>query len=195
MLRILSTIIFKVSGWKLEGDIPEGIDKCVIIVAPHTSNIDYFFGLHAAYKLRLPIRFLIKQEWLNMFFVGKLIKGTGGVGVDRSGKKNMVAAMADFLRRADRVALVFPPEGTRKLNARWKTGFYYVALKAKVPIVFASLDYGEKRVTVGPSFMPTGDFARDMSVVREAYRHVTARYPHKFSLPYYDAAPGKVVNE
>ncbi len=193
MLRIISSIIFKLCGWTLEGDIPGGIDKCVIIVAPHTSNFDFFIGLPPAYRLRLPVRYLIKQEWLNHPLVGRFFHGTGAVGVDRSSRNSMVAQMAEFLTDTDGVALVFPPEGTRKRNPRWKTGFYYVALQAKVPIVFAALDYGRKKVTVGPAFTPSGDFAADMDVIREAYRDVRPRYPEKFALPEYEEPPRRAV--
>ena len=188
MLRMISRLVFKVSGWKLEGDIPEGMDKCVIIVAPHTSNVDFFYGLAISDRLRLPVRYLIKDEWIKKPLIGNLFRGTGGVGVTRSERKNMVGQMADYIKETGRVALVFPPEGTRKHNPKWKTGFYYVALQAKVPIVFATLDYGKKRVIIGPYFNPSGDFEKDLELVREEYRDATARYPHKFALPLYEPA-------
>ncbi len=183
MLRVITSMLFKVLGWKMDGNIPSGIDKCVLIVAPHTSNVDYIFGLAAAYKIRLPLRYLIKEEWLNRFLIGRLIKSTGAIGVTRSKRTNMVDTMAGLINNSEQMALVFPPEGTRKLNPKWKTGFYYVALKAKVPIVFSSINYKKKMVSVGPSFMPTGDFEKDMDVVREAYKDAAARHPEKFSLP------------
>ena len=98
--------------------------------------------------------------------------------------------MAALFKENERFVLTFPPEGTRKLVQKWKTGFYYVALKAEVPIVFASLDYKKKKVIVGPSFMPTGNFEEDMDIVREHYRDATAKYPEKFSLPFYESSPG-----
>jgi 1-acyl-sn-glycerol-3-phosphate acyltransferase len=193
MLKMVSTLIFKVSGWALEGNIPEGMDKCVMVVAPHTSNIDFFFGLAVVDKLRLPIRYLIKQEWLNKLLIGRLFVSTGAVGVVRSERQNMVGQMADYLAGTKQVALVFPPEGTRKRNARWKTGFYYVALQAGVPIVLAALDYGRKKVVIGPSFVPSGDFPGDMEQIRHFYGQVRARRPEKFALPQYDP-PGQVVS-
>ena len=90
--------------------------------------------------------------------------------------------MADLIMSNDRIVLAFPPEGTRKLVEKWKTGFYYVALKAKVPIVMCSLDYRKKEVNIGEYFIPTGDYKKDMNIVREFYKDVTARHPSKFSL-------------
>lgn len=183
LLKIISCSVFKVAGWKMDGDIPAGIDKCVIIVAPHTSNFDYFIGMAAKYKLRLPILYLIKEEWLKRFLIGGLMKSSGAIGVTRSERKSMVDQMAELLQNGGKAALVFPPEGTRKLATKWKSGFYYVALKAKVPIVFAALNYGKKVVSVGAHFMPSGDYDKDMDIVRDFYRGVEARHPEKFSLP------------
>ena len=183
LLKMITIFVFKVTGWKMDGDIPEGIERCVIVVAPHTSNFDYFIGMAAKYKLRLPILYLIKEEWLNVFLIGRLMKASGAIGVTRSARKSMVDQMADLLKNVDKAALVFPPEGTRKLSTKWKTGFYYVALKAEVPIVFAALDYGRKRVRVGEYFKPSGDIEKDMDIVRDFYRDVTAKRPEKFSLP------------
>lgn len=183
MLKFITITIFNMLGWKMHGDIPDGIDKCVIIVAPHASNVDYLFGIVASFKVRLPVRYLIKEEWLRPIVIGRLLKSWGALGITRSERKNMVNYMAELLKREEKIALAFPPEGTRKLVTKWKTGFYYVALKAEVPIVMCSMDYAKKAMTIGEYFMPTGDYAKDMSIVREFYKDVTARYPHKFSLP------------
>lgn len=186
MLEFVSTTIFRLLGWKMQGDIPSDIDKCVIIVAPHTSNFDFIFGIVAAFKIRLPVRYLIKDEWLKRFAIGPLMKSCGALGITRSQRKNMVDHMADLLNRNEKIALAFPPEGTRKLMKKWKTGFYYVALKAKVPIVMCSLDYGKKTVSIGEYFIPTGDYKKDMNIVREFYSDITAKHPNKFSLAIYE---------
>lgn len=183
MLKFITVTIFNLLGWKLNGDIPAGIDKCVVIVAPHTSNLDYIFGIVTSFKVRLPVRYLIKEEWLKRFAIGRLLKSWGALGITRSERKNMVNYMAELLKNSDKMALAFPPEGTRKLVKKWKTGFYYVALKAGVPIVMCSLDYGKKVVSIGEYFIPTGNYDKDMQIVRAFYKNVTAKYPQKFSLP------------
>jgi 1-acyl-sn-glycerol-3-phosphate acyltransferase len=186
MLKLISTAIFKLQGWKMDGDFPAEHDKCVVIVAPHTSNFDFIYGIVASYKVRLPVRYLIKEEWAKHFLVGNLINASGGIGITRSEKKNMVDHMAELINKTERIALAFPPEGTRRLVKKWKTGFYYVALKANVPIVMCALDYGKKRVFIGEYFMPTGDIKNDMEIVREFYKDIKAKYPEKFSLAIFD---------
>jgi 1-acyl-sn-glycerol-3-phosphate acyltransferase len=182
MLKFVTITIFNLLGWKMQGDIPAHIDKCVVIVAPHTSNFDYIFGIVASFKVRLPVRYLIKEEWLKRFAIGGLLKRWGALGIARSQRNKMVDQMADLLNANERIALAFPPEGTRKLAKKWKTGFYYVALKAEVPVVMCAMDYRKKAVTIGEYFIPTGDYEKDMNIVREFYKDVTAMYPHKFSL-------------
>jgi 1-acyl-sn-glycerol-3-phosphate acyltransferase len=182
MLKFITITIFNLLGWKVQGDIPSGFDRCVIIVAPHTSNIDYIFGIVASFKVRLPVRYLIKQEWLDRFLLGPLLTSWGALGINRTQRSNMVDSMADLINSTEKIALAFPPEGTRKLARKWKTGFYYVALKAEVPIVMVSLDYGRKAVVIGGYFIPTGDYEKDIEIIREFYRDVTARHPGKFSL-------------
>ncbi len=186
MLKFITITIFNLLGWKMQGDIPPDIDKCVIIVAPHTSNVDYIFGIVASFKVRLPVKYLIKDEWLKRPLIGQLLKSWGGLGITRSQRADTVSHMADLLTRSERIALAFPPEGTRKLAKKWKTGFYYVALKAKVPIVMCSMDYGKKAVTIGEYFVPTGDFEKDMDIVREFFTGITAKHPDKFSLQIYE---------
>ncbi|MDW7652247.1 MAG: 1-acyl-sn-glycerol-3-phosphate acyltransferase [Bacillota bacterium] len=189
MLKFIAIKFFYLLGWKLQGDIPAHISRCVVIVAPHTSNLDYLFGIVTAFKVKLPVRYLIKEEWLKRPVIGKLLKSWGALGITRSQRKNMVNTMADLLVQNERIILAFPPEGTRKLVKKWKTGFYYVALKARVPIVMCSLDYGTKTVKIGEYFLPTGDYVKDMNIVREFYRDITARYPDKFSLAIHEAVP------
>lgn len=182
MLKFATVTIFNMLGWKMHGDIPAHIDKCVVIVGPHTSNFDYIFGIVAAFKIRPPVRYLIKDEWLKRPVIGHLLKAWGGLGITRSERKNMVAHMAGLLRDSSEMVLAFPPEGTRKLAKKWKTGFYHVALQANVPIVMCSLDYGKKEVRIGEYFLPTGDYKKDMSIVREFFRNITAKHPANFSL-------------
>ena len=186
MIELFTTTVFNLLGWKMQGDIPADIEKCVIIVAPHTSNFDFIFGLVAAYKIRLPVRYLIKEEWLKRFAIGPLMKSCGALGITRAQRKNMVEQMADLLNQSEQIALAFPPEGTRKLVNKWKTGFYYVALQAKVPIVMCSIDYAKKAVSIGEYFIPSGDYKKDMNTVKDFYKDITAKYPNKFSLAIYE---------
>jgi 1-acyl-sn-glycerol-3-phosphate acyltransferase len=189
MLKYLTLIMFTLMGWKVRGSVPSHIKKCVLIAAPHTSNYDYILAMATFYKMKVPFRYLIKQEWLDKFLVGRLMKASGAIGVNRAQRANLVNSLADIMDKAKDLVLMVPPEGTRKLTRPWKTGFYYVALQAKVPIILSSLDYKKKIAEVGPHFMPSGDFKKDMDILKNYYQNISAKYPHRFSLDIYLPTP------
>ncbi|HYG38459.1 MAG TPA: lysophospholipid acyltransferase family protein [Cytophagales bacterium] len=180
MFRILSKLIFKISGWKIGGEIPP--KRCVMVGAPHTSNADFFNAIPVFFILRLKLRYLAKKE-LFKFPFGLLFKATGGIPVDRS-KKNMrmVDTMIELFNQYDDLVLLIPVEGTRGYVKEWKTGFYHVAVGAKVPIALGYLDYSKKEAGFGPTFWPTGDKEKDIAKIKEFYRGVKAKYPEKSSL-------------
>ena len=179
--------LFWIKGWKINPIVPEGCDHCVMIAAPHTSNWDLVLAIAAFRELKIPLRFTIKKEWLRFPFK-TLFEGLGAVAIDRSPKikdqirPSLVDEMASILSRQERVALLVTPEGTRKFNDHWKTGFYYVALKAKVPIGLGYLDYKKKIAGVGKMIYPSGDVERDMQVIMEFYHNITPCFPEKFSV-------------
>lgn len=181
LLKLFTLAVFSLLGWKVKGSFPP-VKKCVMVGAPHTTNMDFILGMATFYKLNIPVRYLIKKDWVNVFGLGRVLKASGAIGVDRSVRTNVVDMMADLLKSEDRIVLVVTPEGTRKLARKWKTGFYYAALKANVPLVLSSLDYRKKETEIGPCIVPSGDFQKDMDLVREFYKDKTPRYPEKFSL-------------
>ncbi len=186
MLKFISISMFNLMGWKLEGEMPADIKKCILIAGPHTSSLDFFFAMAGFYKHNLPVKVLIKKEWAEFFLFRRLLKNAGIMGVNRKKSTTMVDTLADLITRTDEdIAVMIAPEGTRKMARRWKTGFYYIALKAKVPLVLTSLDYAKKIAAIGPAFMPTGDFKKDMQIVRDYYRDITPKYPQNFSLEIY----------
>lgn len=169
-LRIFSITFLKLSGWKLEGSLPPQALKCVMIGAPHTSNWDLPYTLMVAFALRLNIYWMGKSQIFKPPFCG-LMMWLGGVPVRREAAHNLVAASVAALQSADGpLQLVVPPEGTRSKVRYWKTGFYYIALGAGVPIVMAYMDYGRKVSGLGPLFMPTGDIEADMAHIRAFYQ-------------------------
>ena len=188
MFKCLTLFLFAIMGWKIQGHLPSEINKCIIVAAPHTCNMDLILAMASFYKMKIPFKYLIKQEWLNFLPLQKIFKDSGAVGVDRSTSSTMVDAMAKLITSStENIALMIAPEGTRKLNRNWKTGFYYTALKAKVPIVLSYLDYSKKVAAVGPSFMPSGCFRKDMSILKHYYKDITPKFPEKFSLDIYTA--------
>jgi 1-acyl-sn-glycerol-3-phosphate acyltransferase len=169
LLRGLSLAILRVTGWKVEGALPPNTPKCVMIAAPHTSNWDLPNTLMAAFALRLHIYWMGKESIFKPPF-RHLMMWLGGIPVNRDRANNLVAASAQAIVDADQpLQLVVPPEGTRQKTRYWKTGFYYIALSAKVPIVLAYMDYKRKISGLGPLFHPTGDIEADMVKIKAFY--------------------------
>ena len=169
MMRALSLAFLKLSGWKVLGSLPEGAEKSVLIAAPHTSNWDLPYTLMVAFSLRLTPYWMGKEEIFKPPFRG-LMMWLGGLPVDRAKSNNMVSASVDALKAANGpLQLIVPPEGTRDKTRFWKTGFYYIAQGAQVPIVMAYLDYDKKIGGLGPVFQPTGNIEVDMVVIKSFY--------------------------
>jgi len=169
LLRAFSIAFLKITGWRVEGALPANTPKSVLIAAPHTSNWDLPYTLMVAFALRLNIHWMGKQSIFKPPFRG-LMMWLGGIPVNREQASNLVSASAKALRDAQgSIQLVVPPEGTRSKTRYWKTGFYFIALGAQVPIVMAYMDYAEKRSGLGPVFTPTGDIEKDMVTVKAFY--------------------------
>ncbi len=183
MTYYFSRFLLWLMGWKIEGDMPEGIKKGVIVVAPHTSNWDFVVGRLVLNVMRSKAKFLIKEE--SFFFpLGMILRGLGAIPVARGRSGNMVNQVAAYFAKSDSLFVVITPEGTRKPNKRWKKGFYYIAQRANVPVLLGKLDYERKRGGVGEVFYPTGDVDKDMEHIYGFYRkHGKAKYPEKFVVP------------
>jgi 1-acyl-sn-glycerol-3-phosphate acyltransferase len=180
LLRAGSRSFLRLNGWKVEGSLPAEARKCVLIAAPHTSNWDLPYTLMVAFVLNLNIYWMGKHS-LFAFPFGPVMRWLGGIAVDRSRSTNLVSASAMALKAADGpVQLVVPPEGTRGRTTHWKTGFYYIALEAGVPIVLAYMDYARKVSGLGPVFVPTGDVDADMAEIKRFYAGVKGRRPQHF---------------
>lgn len=164
-------------GWEVAGGRPD-VKKAVVVAAPHTSNWDLPFTLAIAYVLDVHISWVGKHTLFAPPF-GGIMRWLGGVPVDRRARHGAVSAIADRIREADEIFLIIPPEGTRGRATRWKTGFYYAALEAEVPIVLGFLDFGRKRGGLGEVFQPTGDIAHDFEKIRAFYADVKGKHPDK----------------
>ncbi len=180
LLRSLSVVYLKLAGWKVEGSLPPGAHKSVLIAAPHTSNWDLPYTLMVAFVLRLDVYWMGKESIFKPPFRG-IMKWLGGISVRRESANNLVAASADAIKAADGpVQLIVPPEGTRSKARYWKTGFYYIAVGAQVPIVLAYLDYERKVGGLGPLFMPSGDIEADMVTIKAFYAPIKGKNPDQF---------------
>ncbi len=176
--RLYQFIFFKLMGWKINGIFDENIKKCVIAVMPHTCNFDFFIGLLVRGISNQEMNFVGKKE-LFIFPFGYYFRAIGGAPLDRSGGKNVVDAIVSIFNSREIFRLGIAPEGTRKKVSQLKTGFYYIALKANVPIVPVAFDFGEKEVKIGEPIYLTGNFEEDMKKYLSHYKGVKGKYPEK----------------
>ncbi|MCB9089512.1 MAG: lysophospholipid acyltransferase family protein [Calditrichae bacterium] len=170
-----SGMLLKLAGWRIAGEMPD-IPKAVVIVAPHTSNWDFPTGLMLAWRLRLKAAFIGKHT-LFKGLSGKLFHWLGGIPVDRSSSHNLVEQVTQVFQQYDRFLITIAPEGTRKRVEHWKTGFYYIAQAAGVPIMCAYIDFKRKAGGFGLVIHPSGDIEADMVQIREFYRGITGKRP------------------
>ena len=169
LLRAFSVTFLRLTGWKVEGALPPECAKSVFIAAPHTSNWDLPYTLMVCFALNLNVYWMGKTAIFRFPF-GGIMRWLGGISVNRDKANNLVEASADAIRLADGpVQLIVPPEGTRSKARYWKTGFYYIAVSAQVPIVMAYMDYEKKISGLGPMFLPTGDIEADMVAIKAFY--------------------------
>lgn len=176
--QLYSFIYYKILGWKLSGTIEPTLKKCVVIVIPHTSNLDFFIALLVRGIMQVQINFVGKKE-LFIFPFGYYFRAVGGAPLDRSGGKNNVDATAEVFTKHDTFRLALSPEGTRKKVTELRTGFYYIALKANVPVVSVAFDFGKKEVKVAEPFIPTGNYEADMKLILPFYEGVKGKIPER----------------
>ena len=180
LLRAGSVLFLRVTGWQVQGALAPEARKSVFIAAPHTSNWDLPYTLMVAFALGLDIRWMGKASLFRWPF-GWFMRWLGGIPVDRSRSNDMVAASALALTEAPgAMQLIVPPEGTRGRTRYWKTGFYYIAAAARVPIVMAYMDYERKVSGLGPIFVPTGDIEADMARIKAFYAPFKGRNAAQF---------------
>lgn len=177
-MRKFAAFILRLFGWKIDKTTPEGIKKCVIVMGPHTSNWDFIIGKLAFISYGVGAKFLIKKE---LFFppLGWIMKAMGGVPVDRKAKNNLTETALEYFEKNESMYMVFTPEGTRSYNPNWKKGFYYIAIKAKVPIFLAYIDYERKIGGFHGIFHPTGDIDADLKYIKNVLSQYKGRFPEK----------------
>lgn len=176
MFRLLALLSFKIFGWKIVGEFPKELKKYVVAVAPHTSNWDFLVGICARSILRMKnTKFLGKSSLFKPPF-GWIFRALGGYPVDREHKHDMVEQVAALIRSQDQFILGIAPEGTRKKVEKFKTGFYYIAKAAGIPIIPVGFDFLKREVILGKPLMPH-DFEKDMGTLKIFYRSITGKNP------------------
>lgn len=174
----LGTLYMRLSGWRIVGGAPE-VRKFVLVATPHTSNWDLPVVLALTWVLGLRIHWLGKKQLFRWPF-GWFMRLLGGVSVDRSAPQGTVTQVAEAFRGRDEFVLLIPAEGTRSRAEYWKSGFYYIAKQAEVPLVLGRLDWGPKTGMLDEPLWPSDDVLADMDRVRAFYDGTTAKFPKKF---------------
>jgi len=172
--RGIACFILKLTGWKVTGQRP-GIKKYVMIAAPHTTNWDFFYGLLMILYFRDEVFWMGKKQIFRFPF-GGLMRWFGGIAVDRSRTNNLVQAVIEEFKNHESLIVTIPPEGSRSKADSWKTGFYYIASGAGVPILLAFLDYHKKIAGYGPVFIPSDDVESDMAEIKNFYKDISGKY-------------------
>ncbi|MEO9871678.1 1-acyl-sn-glycerol-3-phosphate acyltransferase [Ekhidna sp.] len=172
--------LYKLSGWKVDGSKPSDVKKYVIIVAPHTSNWDFFVGWGARNVIGFKPNFLAKRELFKIPLIGWFLSFIGGVPVDRRSKKKstqLVQQVVDLFNEREEFIMTITPEGTRSHAPRWKTGFYRIANEANVPIVKIGFDYATKTVFVDKPFYTKGDMNKEIEEIKDYFRQFKGKNP------------------
>jgi len=176
ILQKLSLSILGVFGWRVEGRLPN--IPIFVAIATHTTNWDFPVMLLLAFALRAKISTFGKDSLFRWPF-GVFFRWCGCIPIDRSKSTNVVETMIQVFGNNEKLILVITPEGTRKKVKSWKTGFYYIAQGAQVPIVLAFIDYRRKVAGIGPVITPTGDIEEDIEKIKSFYANVSEKFPEK----------------
>lgn len=178
-LSALARLIVRVAGWRMEGTLPD-LDQFVVIGAPHTSNWDGVLMMLLSISFNVRMIFLGKHTLFKPPF-GWFMRMLGGIPINRASSVHAVDQVVAVFRQRPRMVLVLAPEGTRRKVTAWKSGFYYIALGAGVPIVLGYVDYPSKRVGLGPVFTPTGDYEADLRSILAFYADKRGFHPERMS--------------
>lgn len=165
----------RLTGWKITGQIPPG-GRFVLIGAPHTSNWDFFFGLATLYVIRLKVSWMGKDALFRKPF-GGVMRWLGGIAIDRDSPHDVVEQMVEKFTSRRQLVLLITPSATRRKTDYWKSGFYWIARAAKVPILCGYLDYKKKEACFGFTFIPADSIRDDMDRIREFYKGAQGKRP------------------
>ncbi len=173
-MGIAKFIFQRLMGWKIEGSFDPAVKKAVIIVVPHTSWHDFYLGLFTRRLTKTQINYIAKKELFRWPF-GWYFRWTGGEKLDRTPGQNKVEAIAEIFKSKEEFRLAMAPEGTRQKVSEWKTGFYYIAMAAEVPIICVAFDYKRKTIVLNEAFYPTGNIDLDLQKLRSYFKGVVGK--------------------
>lgn len=177
--KLCQWLLYKRMGWTTDVNV-ELPERCIICLAPHTSNWDFVIGQLYGGAEGMKNNFLMKKEW---FFwpLGPLFKRLGGIPVWREKHSSLTDNLAKTALESKTFRLCITPEGTRSLNTEWKKGFYFIAQKAQIPILLYGIDYNRKLIRCTKCIVPSGNVEEEMAIVRQYYKDFKGKHPERFS--------------
>lgn len=181
MKQIIARIILFFSGWKILGELDEEMRHSVVVAAPHTSNWDFPIALMAFWRMKLNVKYFIKDDYTKGLF-GWFFRWTGAIGVNRGQRNNLIEYAIGLLKDDPTLSVLVTPEGTRSWVPKWKRGFYHIAKGANVPVTLGFVHYGKKRAGILSIVHLTDSFEDDMQKLQDFYNENTeGRYPEKWN--------------
>ena len=176
MQSLAKFIYFKIMGWSMVGDFPTHIDKCVLPVISHTSWVDFLLSILARKIWNTEINFVAKKSLFKWPY-GWYFRWVGGAPIDRSKNNDLVSSTVKIFNERKIFRLSLAPEGTRKKVTKLKTGFYYIAKEANVPIVMIAFDFGKKQIKISQPYFTTNDMKADFKIINAFYKGVVGKVP------------------
>lgn len=174
----ISKWLLRIAGWKVTITTPD-YPKCLICVAPHTSNWDFILGELAYTSVGRKAGFLMKEAWFR-WPLGYFFRAIGGIPVPKKRGGSLTEAIVKKFNSSERMVLAITPEGTRKGTAKWRSGFLHIAMEARIPLLLGALDFKYKTIQITDEYQPTGDIDADMHAIKQFYSRFHALYPEKF---------------
>ena len=176
--RAIGRFPLKLFGWQAEGELPN-VSKIVAIAAPHTSNWDFVIAMFAIFAIGLRVYWLGKHTLFESP-LAPLMRWLGGIPINRQASKGAVQQVAEEFQKRPHFLLALAPEGTRKRVKKWKTGFYYIALEAQVPILPITINYHRKSIQFCPLLTPAGNIEADMPILQSYFSSEMGKKPQQF---------------
>ena len=182
---VIASAMLKAAGWRTVGEIPN-ISQAVVLALPHTSNIDGVYAIPSLFALDLKISIMGKHTLFKVPIFAQLLSWIGVIPIDRSDKGSVLQASIDKFKTGKPLFLGLAPEGTRQYTETWKSGFYYLAVGAGVPILPVAMDYKTKEIRFMSLVYPSGDIEADLPKIYAQYKGVIPRHPERLSQPLQD---------
>ncbi len=182
---VIASGLLKAMGWRNVGEIPN-VSQAVVLALPHTSNVDGVYAMPSLFALDLKVSIMAKHTLFKIPVFAQLLSWMGVIPIVRENKGSVLQASIDKFKTGEPLFLGLAPEGTRQYTENWKTGFYYLALGAGVPILPVAMDYKTKEVRFLSLVYPSGDIEADLPKIYAQYKGVMPRHPERLSQPLQD---------